>query len=209
MGYRLARRESSPSASTPTPRLTDSIALQRRATSADRRCGQTLQRCPTPMPDRASDYRPGCNARAQYRRRRFDPPRSRTPMGSNVQMLGSDRAAAGRPASRSTSPTACSRARRRRASCVAQFPATMGSSNIRCRSARGRSTTYAFNPPCQYHPSCSGNADKADPKLKFPPGPNNPVGVVWLDLTKEHYGIHGTPEPPDHRPRRNPMAASA
>ena len=30
---------------------------------------------------------------------------------------------------------------------------------------------------------------------KLPPGPNGPVGVAWLDLTKEHYGIHGTPEP--------------
>ena len=29
----------------------------------------------------------------------------------------------------------------------------------------------------------------------LPPGPNGPVGVAWLDLTKEHYGIHGTPEP--------------
>ena len=29
----------------------------------------------------------------------------------------------------------------------------------------------------------------------LPPGPNGPVGVVWIDLTKEHYGIHGTPEP--------------
>ena len=29
----------------------------------------------------------------------------------------------------------------------------------------------------------------------MPPGPNGPVGVAWLDLTKEHYGIHGTNEP--------------
>ena len=29
----------------------------------------------------------------------------------------------------------------------------------------------------------------------LPPGPNGPVGVVWIDLSKEHYGIHGTPEP--------------
>jgi len=27
------------------------------------------------------------------------------------------------------------------------------------------------------------------------PGPNGPVGVVWIDLSKPHYGIHGTPEP--------------
>ena len=28
-------------------------------------------------------------------------------------------------------------------------------------------------------------------------GPNNPVGVVWIEITAPHYGIHGTPEP-DH-----------
>ena len=26
-------------------------------------------------------------------------------------------------------------------------------------------------------------------------GPNNPVGVVWIALNLEHYGLHGTPEP--------------
>jgi lipoprotein-anchoring transpeptidase ErfK/SrfK len=30
---------------------------------------------------------------------------------------------------------------------------------------------------------------------KLPPGPRNPVGVVWMGLSKEHYGIHGTPDP--------------
>ncbi len=34
-----------------------------------------------------------------------------------------------------------------------------------------------------------------DEKQKLPSGPNGPVGVVWLDLTKPHYGIHGTPNP--------------
>ena len=33
------------------------------------------------------------------------------------------------------------------------------------------------------------------PTFPLPPGPNGPVGVVWLDLSKEHYGIHGTPHP--------------
>ncbi len=38
----------------------------------------------------------------------------------------------------------------------------------------------------------------------LPPGPNGLVGVAWLDLTKEHYGIHGTAEPQTHRPGRKP-----
>ena len=32
-------------------------------------------------------------------------------------------------------------------------------------------------------------------KLILPPGPNNPVGVVWIGLDKTGYGIHGTPGP--------------
>ena len=36
---------------------------------------------------------------------------------------------------------------------------------------------------------------KPNRKLTLPPGPNNPVGVVWIDLTAPSYGIHGTPEP--------------
>jgi lipoprotein-anchoring transpeptidase ErfK/SrfK len=28
-----------------------------------------------------------------------------------------------------------------------------------------------------------------------PAGPNNPVGVVWIDINKPHYGLHGTPDP--------------
>jgi len=31
--------------------------------------------------------------------------------------------------------------------------------------------------------------------IRVPPGPNNPIGVVWIDLNKDGYGIHGAPEP--------------
>ena len=41
-----------------------------------------------------------------------------------------------------------------------------------------------------------GKPERGDPmKAKIPAGPNNPVGVVWIDLDKPHYGIHGTPTP--------------
>src|SRR5262245_30875939 len=39
------------------------------------------------------------------------------------------------------------------------------------------------------------DANPSHSKATIPPGPNNPVGVVWIDLTKANYGIHGTPEP--------------
>jgi lipoprotein-anchoring transpeptidase ErfK/SrfK len=56
-------------------------------------------------------------------------------------------------------------------------------------------TTYSFLPPFNFQPDLFWDVadDKAEHKL--PPGPNGPVGVAWLDLTKEHYGIHGTNEP--------------
>jgi lipoprotein-anchoring transpeptidase ErfK/SrfK len=53
----------------------------------------------------------------------------------------------------------------------------------------------AVNPTFHYNPDLFWDADPSHSKAKIPPGPNNPVGVVWIDISKEHYGIHGTPEP--------------
>lgn len=77
---------------------------------------------------------------------------------------------------------------------VAAFPVTMGSKQYPLPIGRWKATTYAFLPPFHYQPDLLQNA-KADRDLKLPSGPNGPVGVAWLDLTKEHYGIHGTNEP--------------
>jgi lipoprotein-anchoring transpeptidase ErfK/SrfK len=51
------------------------------------------------------------------------------------------------------------------------------------------------NPVFNYNPDLFWDADLAHVKTRIRPGPNNPVGVVWIDLDKEHYGLHGTPEP--------------
>ncbi len=77
---------------------------------------------------------------------------------------------------------------------VAAFPVTMGSKQYPLPIGRWKATTYAFLPPFNYQPALLNNP-KADEDLMLPPGPNGPVGVAWLDLTKEHYGIHGTNEP--------------
>jgi lipoprotein-anchoring transpeptidase ErfK/SrfK len=45
------------------------------------------------------------------------------------------------------------------------------------------------------NPELFWDAKPKDAKAKIPPGPNNPVGVAWIGLSKEHYGIHGSPEP--------------
>lgn len=51
------------------------------------------------------------------------------------------------------------------------------------------------DPTFNYNPDLFWDGDPAHSKAKIPPGPNNPVGRVWIDLSKEHYGIHGSPEP--------------
>jgi lipoprotein-anchoring transpeptidase ErfK/SrfK len=77
---------------------------------------------------------------------------------------------------------------------VAQFPVTMGSKQYPLPIGEWKVTTYAFAPPFNYQPDLLQNA-KTDKEVTLPPGPNGPVGIAWLDLTKEHYGIHGTNEP--------------
>ncbi len=52
-----------------------------------------------------------------------------------------------------------------------------------------------FNPVFRYNPELFWDADPTHNKAVIPAGPNNPVGLVWIDITKEHYGIHGSPEP--------------
>jgi len=56
-------------------------------------------------------------------------------------------------------------------------------------------TAVVPNPTFNYNPELFWDADQSKAKAKIPAGPNNPVGTVWIDITKEHYGIHGTPEP--------------
>jgi lipoprotein-anchoring transpeptidase ErfK/SrfK len=51
------------------------------------------------------------------------------------------------------------------------------------------------NPIFHYDPQLFWNANPTDQKAEIQPGPRNPVGVVWIDLSKAHYGIHGTPAP--------------
>lgn len=56
-------------------------------------------------------------------------------------------------------------------------------------------TAIVRDPTFNYNPDLFWDADPSHAKAKLPPGPNGPVGVVWIDISKPHYGIHGTPEP--------------
>jgi lipoprotein-anchoring transpeptidase ErfK/SrfK len=50
-------------------------------------------------------------------------------------------------------------------------------------------------PMFHYNPDLFWDAKPKDTRADIKAGPNNPVGVVWVALSKEHYGLHGTPEP--------------
>jgi len=77
----------------------------------------------------------------------------------------------------------------------AQFPATMGSEHDPLPIGEWKIRGIARNPLFHYTPALFWDADPGHSKATIAPGPNNPVGVVWIDLSKDHYGIHGTPEP--------------
>ncbi len=74
-------------------------------------------------------------------------------------------------------------------------PVTTGSEHDPLPIGEWKVTSTHFNPPFRYNPALFWDADPSHSKATIPPGPNGPVGVVWIDLSKEHYGIHGTPEP--------------
>jgi lipoprotein-anchoring transpeptidase ErfK/SrfK len=78
---------------------------------------------------------------------------------------------------------------------IAQMPASTGSEHDPLPIGQWKVNGVARNPPFHYNPKLFWDARPGDSKATIPPGPNNPVGVVWIDLSKDHYGIHGTPEP--------------
>lgn len=77
----------------------------------------------------------------------------------------------------------------------AQFPASTGSKHDPLPLGEWKIQGIARDPVFHYNPALFWDANEKHAKAKIPAGPNNPVGVVWVDLSKEHYGIHGTPEP--------------
>lgn len=78
---------------------------------------------------------------------------------------------------------------------VAQFPVTMGSQHDPLPIGRWKVQAFSFLPKFHYQPNLFWDAKETAKEHMLAAGPNGPVGVAWLDLNKEHYGIHGTPEP--------------
>ncbi len=78
---------------------------------------------------------------------------------------------------------------------LARYPATTGSDYDPLPLGEWKINGVARNPTYNYNPDLFWDAEADEKKVKVAAGPNNPVGPVWIDLSKPHYGIHGTPVP--------------
>ena len=77
---------------------------------------------------------------------------------------------------------------------IASFPATIGSSDTPSPTGTYKVVGVAKNPYYSYSPSNFVQGKNLKP-LTLPPGPNAPVGNIWIGLSKKSFGIHGTPNP--------------
>lgn len=78
---------------------------------------------------------------------------------------------------------------------VVAYPSTIGSTDNPSPSGLVTVERIAINPNYTYNPKINFKQGNNDKVLTVPPGPNGPVGTVWIALSKPTYGIHGTPDP--------------
>lgn len=78
---------------------------------------------------------------------------------------------------------------------VAFYPATVGSTEKPTPSGTLKVTAINKNPIYRYNPKYRFKGVKSKRAFTIKPGPNNPVGSIWINLSAEGYGIHGTPDP--------------
>jgi lipoprotein-anchoring transpeptidase ErfK/SrfK len=77
---------------------------------------------------------------------------------------------------------------------IVQYPCTTGSDHDPLPIGDWEIRGVYRNPHFNYDPNLFWDADETQAKARIAPGPRNPVGVVWIDLSKQHYGIHGAPD---------------
>ena len=78
---------------------------------------------------------------------------------------------------------------------LVDYPATIGSDSTPSPSGKVTVTATALNPEYTYNPKVNFTQGQNKSVLTIPPGPNGPVGTVWISLSKPTYGIHGTATP--------------
>lgn len=75
------------------------------------------------------------------------------------------------------------------------FPSTLGSKYDPSATGTLQITGIHPEPDFHYQPKLFADVSDDKPEANLPAGPNSPVGLVWLDLSKPHHGIHGTATP--------------
>jgi lipoprotein-anchoring transpeptidase ErfK/SrfK len=78
---------------------------------------------------------------------------------------------------------------------IAFFPATVGSEEKPTPSGSFKVISADANPTYRYNPDYKFKGVASRKSFTIEPGPNNPVGLYWIGLSAEGYGIHGTPDP--------------
>lgn len=75
------------------------------------------------------------------------------------------------------------------------FPSTLGAGYDPSPEGDFHVTNITWNPAFHYQPTLFAEVSDTKPEAHLPKGPNSPVGVIWMALSKPHYGIHGTSSP--------------
>jgi len=78
---------------------------------------------------------------------------------------------------------------------IAFFPASVGSDDKPSPSGTLKVTLIESDPSYHYNPKYQFKEVEKQRPFDLGPGPNNPLGTIWIALSKPSYGIHGTPEP--------------
>ncbi|MGB8608834.1 L,D-transpeptidase family protein [Bradyrhizobium sp.] len=80
-------------------------------------------------------------------------------------------------------------------SLIGFYPATVGSEEKPSPTGSLKVTGIDRNPTYRYNPDYHFKGVHSRKPFEIKPGPNNPVGTVWINLSADGYGIHGTPSP--------------
>jgi len=78
---------------------------------------------------------------------------------------------------------------------IACFPCTPGSADTPVPQGTWRITSNVLLPYFRWDKSVLERGVRSDNAFNLPPGPNNPVGIVWMGINRPSVGMHGTPGP--------------
>ena len=78
---------------------------------------------------------------------------------------------------------------------IYHFPSTLGAGYDPSPTGDFKISDVSRDTPFRYQPKLFSEVPDSKPEALLPPGPNSPVGIVWISLSKKHYGIHGTSSP--------------